>query len=47
MTRDEANLKKKEINSKSNKEIHFDRFTKIILDFALMNQEKFLSKLKK
>lgn len=47
MTRDEANLKKKEMNSKSNKEINFDRFAKIILDFALINQEKFLMKLKK
>lgn len=47
MTRDEANLKKKEMSSKNYKEIHFDRFTKIILDFALINQEKFLMKLKK
>lgn len=28
------------------KDINFDRFTKIILDFALVNQEKFLLKLK-
>lgn len=48
MTRkDENTIRKRELTARNSREIGFERFTKVVMDFAIVNQERFLSKLKR